>query len=62
MQSLTASELVDKALAFWKNGRYTDPDKVLEYLNKAISLDPNYAEAYNGIKGDGEKAAAPYVG
>ena len=44
-QGLTASELVNKALAFWKNGKYTDPDKALEYLNKAITLDLNYAYA-----------------
>ena len=45
-QSLTASELMDNALAFWKNRKYTDPDKALKYLNKAIRLDLNYALAY----------------
>jgi tetratricopeptide (TPR) repeat protein len=45
-QGLTASKLVDKALGLWKNGKYTDTDKALEYLNKAISLDSNYANAY----------------
>ena len=46
-QGLTASELNNKAVAFWKSGKYTDPDnKALGYLNKAISLDSNYAAAY----------------
>ncbi len=61
-----ASELVDKAKAFWKNGKYTDPDKALEYLNKAISLDSNYADAYGnrGLawddKGNYDKAISDY--
>ena len=45
-QGLTASELMNKALGLVENGKYTDPDKALEYLNKAISLDSNYAIAY----------------
>jgi len=45
-QGLTASELMDKALGLVENGKLTDPDKALEYLNKAISLDPNYTAAY----------------
>ncbi|MBU4462359.1 MAG: tetratricopeptide repeat protein [Proteobacteria bacterium] len=65
-QGLTASELVDKALAFWENGKLTDTDKALEYLNKAISLDSNYAEAYNnrgiawGKKGNYDRAISDY--
>ena len=65
-QLLTASELVDKALALWENGKYTDPDKVLEYLNKAISLDLNYADAYNNRgnawanKGNHDRAISDY--
>ncbi len=45
-QGLTASELMNKALDSWRNGKYTDPDKALEYLNEAISLDSNYDDAY----------------
>jgi tetratricopeptide (TPR) repeat protein len=45
-QGLTASELWKKALALWTNGEYTDPDKALDYLNKAIELNPGYAKAY----------------
>jgi len=65
-QGLTASELIDKALSFWENGKYTDPDKALEYLNKAISLDSNYAEAYNnrgrawGNKGNYDRAISDF--
>jgi tetratricopeptide (TPR) repeat protein len=64
--SSPASELMDKALAFWKNGKYTDPDKALEYLNKAISLDSNYALAYNNRgnawadKGNHDRAIADF--
>jgi tetratricopeptide (TPR) repeat protein len=46
-QGLTASKFNEKALALWKNDKYTDPDKALEYLNIAIGLDLNYAVAYN---------------
>lgn len=45
-QGLTASELYYKAIAFWKEGKYTDPDKALKFLNKAIELYPRFAEAY----------------
>ena len=65
-QGLNASELRKKALVLWKNGKYTDPDKALEYLNQAISLDSTYAGAYNnrGIvwknKGDYDRAISDY--
>ena len=65
-QGLSASELCKKALAFWQDGKYTDPDKALEYLNKAITLDSKYAKAYNnrGLawsnKGDYDRAILDY--
>ena len=65
-QGLTASELMDKALGLWENGKYTDPDKALEYLNKAISLDSNYAYAYGNrgnawyVKGNYDRAMLDY--
>ena len=65
-QGLTASELMNKALGFWENGKYTDPDKALEYLNKAISLDPNYTDAYGNRgnawadKGNYDRAISDY--
>lgn len=43
---ITAVEWNQKALALWENGKYTDPDKALEYLNKAVSLDSNYSSSY----------------
>ena len=45
-QGLTASELNDKALALWKGGQFTDPDRAIAYLSKAIRLDSKYAKAY----------------
>jgi tetratricopeptide (TPR) repeat protein len=64
--SSLASELMDKALAFWKNGEYTDPDKALEYLNKVISPDSNYTLAYYsrglawGDKGNYDRAISDF--
>ena len=46
-QNLKASELTGKALDLWKDDECTDIEKALEYFNKAISLDPNYAKAYH---------------
>jgi len=66
-RSLTASDLFNKALALWENNKYSDPNKALEYLNKAISLDPKYGDAYNnrGLvwldKGDYDRAMADYT-
>jgi regulator of sirC expression with transglutaminase-like and TPR domain len=36
-----------RAVALWKNGRYTNPNKAVEYLNRAINKKPDFAEAYN---------------
>ena len=46
-QNLKASELTGKALDLWKDDECMDIEKALKYFNKAISLDPNYAKAYN---------------
>ena len=35
------------ALALWKDGRYTDPNKAKAYWDKAIAANPKMAEAYN---------------
>lgn len=48
-QGLTAGEWNQKALALRFHGFYTDVDKVLEYLNRAIRLDPNYWAAYTNL-------------
>jgi tetratricopeptide (TPR) repeat protein len=45
-KGLSAIELNEKALALWKDGIMTNPDKALEYLSQAIVLNPNYVDAY----------------
>jgi len=46
-EGLTAVELRNKANALRVDGQYTNPNQALDYLNKAISLDPNDAGTYN---------------
>ena len=46
-EGLTAVEWFDKAYALWDGKKYTNPQKVLEFLTRAIQLDPSDAEAYN---------------
>ncbi|MGD9106126.1 MAG: tetratricopeptide repeat protein [Desulfobacterales bacterium] len=36
-----------RAIALWKNTKYTDPKKALGYLNQAIFINQENAEAYN---------------
>jgi len=43
---LTAVDWVKKALSLVDGEKYTDPKKAIEYLNNAIKLQPNYANAY----------------
>jgi len=43
---LTAVDWVDKALSLWDGKKYTAPKKAIEYLNNAIKLQPDYADAY----------------
>ncbi|MGB5218333.1 MAG: tetratricopeptide repeat protein [Smithella sp.] len=47
--SATAADWFSQAQALWNNdqGKFTDPQKAIEYLNSAIQLQPNYAAAYN---------------
>ena len=45
-QRLTALELFQKSYALEKDGKYTDPNQALNYLNRAIRLAPNFALAY----------------
>jgi hypothetical protein len=42
---LTASQWNEKALTRWFDGKYSNPRKALEYLNKAIELNSKYAVA-----------------
>ena len=46
-QELTAVEWLYKTDALWDGNKYTDPEKTIEYVNNAIKLQPDYAEAYN---------------
>ena len=43
---LTAVDWFGKALSLWNDNRFTDPEKAIEYLNHAIHLKPDFAEAY----------------
>lgn len=45
-RALSAVEYHRKALALWKDGWYTDVDKVSEYLRLAKEADPEYATIY----------------
>jgi hypothetical protein len=36
-----------QALALWKDGKYTAPDKAKSYWDRAIATNPKVAEAYN---------------
>jgi Flp pilus assembly protein TadD len=36
-----------KAMALWKDGKYTDPNKAKNYWDRAIATSPKVAEAYN---------------
>ena len=47
-QGLTAIDWVNKAGALWRDGKYTDPPKAIEYLNEAIRLKPDLATAFGG--------------
>ena len=44
---VAANNLFRNAFALCSRGKCTDPEKALQYLNEAIKLKPDYAEAYN---------------
>jgi tetratricopeptide (TPR) repeat protein len=46
-QGLTAVDWVNKALSLSDGEKYSESGKAIEYLNMAIMLKPDYAEAYN---------------
>lgn len=43
----TLNDLLNNAFALCSSGKCTDPEKAIEYLNSAIKLKPDLAEAYN---------------
>ena len=43
----SANNLLNNAFALCSSGKCTDPQKAIEYLNEAIKLKPDLAEAYN---------------
>lgn len=45
-RGLTAEDWFNKATALWDGGKLTNPEKAIEYLDKAIKLEPNVAAAY----------------
>ena len=45
-KELDAAALVAQARNLWKDGKYSNPKKVIGLLDKAIKLDPDYARAY----------------
>lgn len=45
--ALTAAEWNRNAIDLWQNGKYIDPNKAIEYLDKSIQLDPTNSKAYN---------------
>lgn len=47
VQVLPALEWNRKAIGLWRQGKYTDPVQALEYLDRAIEIDPQNALAYN---------------
>jgi len=44
---ITAENWINKADALFSGGKYTDPQKAIEYLSKAIQLKPDLVKPYN---------------
>jgi tetratricopeptide (TPR) repeat protein len=42
-----ASDYMEKEKALWDGSKYTDPNKAIEYLNKAIEVENNNAGLYH---------------
>lgn len=47
-RGLSAGDWYSKSLALWDTNdrKYTDPQKAIEYLNEALRIEPDYADAY----------------
>lgn len=46
-KSETAVDWINKADTLWHGGKYTEPQKAIEYLSKAIELQPDNSDIYN---------------
>ena len=46
-EALTAVQWNQKALGLWRERKFTDSNQALMFLNQAIRLDPNFADAYH---------------
>lgn len=46
-KSETATEWINKANALWNGKEFSEPQKAIEYLNKAIKLQPDNSASYN---------------
>ena len=46
-QELTVVDWKDKSIVLWDGGKYTEPQKAIEYLNQAIRLKPDDADVYS---------------
>jgi len=46
-KSETAADWINKANALWNGKGFNEPQKAIEYLNKAIKLQPDNAETYS---------------
>lgn len=47
--ALTAGQWIEKALALWESGQFTDPHKAVEYLQKGIALDDQNPATFNSL-------------
>ncbi|MDY0189989.1 MAG: tetratricopeptide repeat protein [Desulfuromonas sp.] len=45
--ALSASQWQQKALELWSNGRYTDAQQAIDFLDQAVALDPDNEHLYN---------------
>ncbi len=45
--ALTATQWLEKAIALWSNGQFSDPVSAVDYLNQAIALDGENPRTFN---------------